>query len=183
MTEETGKLEINGWTIFAHPCFLDQFESLVEEVEALKQKLPQEYHKKNSAKRLAAIAKLGFETIPQDPGKDEYRQRGTLGENRKHWFRAKFSQQYRLFFRYHKRSKIIIFGWVNDDQMKRAYGSASDAYKVFGKMLDKGKPPEDWDELLAEASGIALSRLTDAIARVNKSDAAPHPAADFDLVS
>jgi toxin YhaV len=168
MTDEAGKLEINGWTIFAHPCFLDQFESLVEEVEALKQKLPQEFHKKNSAKRLAAIAKLAFETIPQDPGKDEYRQGSTLGDNRKHWFRAKFFQQYRLFFRYHKPGKIIILGWVNDDKTKRAYGSASDAYKVFGKMLDKGKPPENWDALLAEAACIALNRLTDAIAGVNK---------------
>jgi toxin YhaV len=169
MTDKTEKLAINGWIIFAHPCFLDQFESLVEEVEALKKKLPQEFHKNNSAKRLAAIAKLAFEIIPQDPEKDEYRQRGTLGESRKHWFRAKFFQQYRLFFRYHKPSKIIIFGWVNDNKTKRAYGSASDAYKVFGKMLDKGKPPDDWDTLLSEASGAVLNRLTDAaVTRNNK---------------
>jgi toxin YhaV len=149
------KLEINGWTIYAHPCFLEQFESLAAQVEELKRKLPQEYVQKNATKRLAAIAKLAFELIPQDPGKDEYRQGDTLGDDRKHWFRAKFFQQYRLFFRYHKSSKIIVFGWVNDDKTKRAYGAFSDAYRVFGKMLDKGQPPDDWDQLVKEAKSAS----------------------------
>lgn len=30
-----------------------------------------------------------------------------------HWFRAKFFQQYRRFFRYHQASKIIVYAWVN----------------------------------------------------------------------
>jgi toxin YhaV len=48
-----------------------------------------------------------------------------------HWFRAKFFQQYRLFFRYHRESRIIIYAWVNDEESKRAYESASDAYRTF----------------------------------------------------
>jgi toxin YhaV len=154
MTEDV-KLEINGWTIYAHPCFLEQFESLAGQVEELKQKLPQEYVQKNATKRLAAIVKLAFEVIPQDPEKDEYRQGDTLGDDRKHWFRAQFFQQYRLFFRYHKSSKIIVFGWVNDDKTKRAYGASSDAHRVFGKMLEKGQPPDDWDQLLKEAKSAS----------------------------
>jgi toxin YhaV len=152
MTEAADAVKINGWTIYAHPCFLEQFEALVADVEILRQKSPQEYQTKNAYKRLKAIAKLVFEVIPQDPEKDEYRQGDTLGEDRKHWFRAKFFQQYRLFFRYHKSSRTIIFGWVNDDKAKRAYGSATDAYRVFGKMLDKGRPPDDWKELLKQAA-------------------------------
>jgi hypothetical protein len=31
--------------------------------------------------------------------RDNYRQGGTLGEEYKHWFRAKFLQQFSLFFR------------------------------------------------------------------------------------
>lgn len=154
MTAEV-KLESHGWTIYAHACFLEQFEALAAEVAALQQKLPQEYVKKNATKRLAAIAKLAFEVIPQNPEKHEYRQGDTLGEDRKHWFRAKFFQQYRLFFRYHQASKVIILAWVNDDGTKRAYGSASDAYRVFGKMLDKGKPPDDWDQLFAQAKAAS----------------------------
>ena len=29
--------------------------------------------------------------------------------------------------------------------------SKTDAYRVFGKMLKSGHPPDDWDTLLAEA--------------------------------
>ncbi|WP_321787342.1 type II toxin-antitoxin system YhaV family toxin [Paraburkholderia sp. J94] len=159
--EQTPILVVNGWAIFAHPCFLDQLESLIEEVESLKRKLPEEYVRKNAAKRLAAIAKLAWELIPGDPEKPEYRQGDTLGDGRKHWFRAKFFQQYRLFFRFHKPSRTLILGWVNDDETKRAYGSASDAYRVFGKMLDRKRPPDDWDTLLVEARA-ATSRLTKA---------------------
>jgi toxin YhaV len=148
-------LRVHGWTIFAHPLFLDQLESLTQQVSALKQKDPAGYMKKNATKRLVAIAKLAFDVIPLDPGKPEYRQGATLGEGHKHWFRAKFFQQYRLFFRYHASSKVIVLAWVNDDDSKRAYESSDDAYRVFRKMLDAGHPPDDWDQLLAEAKSAA----------------------------
>lgn len=128
---------INGWSIFAHPVFLEQFEFLLEDVERLRQKDPVAYKKKNSTKRLAAISKLIFEIIPNDPTLPEYRQSSTLGPNYTHWHRAKFFQQYRLFFRYHQESKIIIYVWVNDEETKRAYDSKRDAYLVFTKMLKK----------------------------------------------
>lgn len=103
--------------MFAHPLFLDQFEELLTSVELLCQNDPQNYHKKNATKRLAEEAKLVFEVIPQDPTRSEYRQGTTLGAEYKHWFRAKFFQQYRLFFRYHQKSKIIVFAWVNNQNL------------------------------------------------------------------
>lgn len=144
-------LVINGWTIFAHPLFLDQVETITQQVDVLRQKDPNGFTKKNSTKRLAAIAKLAFEVIPQDPARAEYRQGNTLGEHHKHWFRAKFFQQYRLFFRYHAPSKVIIYAWVNDDDSKRAYESSDDAYRMFRKMLENGHPPSDWNKLIYEA--------------------------------
>jgi toxin YhaV len=144
-------LVVNGWTIFAHPLFLDQVETLIRQVEVHKQKDPAGYLKKNASKRLAAITKLAFEVIPQDPGRAEYRQGNALGENRKHWFRAKFFQQYRLFFRYHASSKVIVYAWVNDEDTKRAYESGDDAYRVYRKMLESGHPPDDCGSLLTEA--------------------------------
>lgn len=147
----TVPLIVNGWTIFAHPLFLDQLEAVTTQVESLRQKDPVGYLRKNASKRLAAIAKLAFEVIPQDPGRTEYRQGNTLGEERKHWFRAKFFQQYRLFFRYHLESKIIVYAWVNDEDTKRAYESDNDAYRVFRKMLESGHPPDDWQALLSQA--------------------------------
>ena len=152
---------VNGWSVFAHPLFLAQLQTLTLQVEALKAKDPQGYVKKNAAKRLAAIQKLAFEVIPQDPTRLEYRQGGTLGDEYKHWFRAKFFQQYRLFFRYHLQAKIIVLAWVNDEDTKRAYDSSDDAYRVFRKMLQNGHPPDDWDQLLAEAcaEGQRLQRF------------------------
>ena len=144
-------LIVNGWSIFAHPIFLDQLDSLTAQVEALKRKDPAGYVKKNAAKRLAAIAKLAFEVIPQDPSRPDYRQGNTLGDEHKHWFRVKFFQQYRLFFRFHAQAQVIVFAWVNDEDTKRAYENADDAYRVFRRMLDSGRQPSDWGQLLAEA--------------------------------
>ena len=144
-------LVVSVWTIIANPLFIAQIEALTRQVEALKQKDPAGYTKKNASKRLAAITKLAFEVIPQDPTRPEYRQGNTLGDDHKHWFRAKFFQQYRLFFRYHAPRKVIVFAWVNDEDTKRAYESSDDAYRVFRKMLESGHPPGDWSRLLAQA--------------------------------
>lgn len=157
---------IHGWTVFAHPLFMAQVEALAQEVEALKQKDPAGYVKKNATKRLAAIAKLAFDVIPQDPSRAEYRQGATLGAARKHWFRAKFFQQYRLFFRYHAGAWVIVYAWVNDDDTKRAYESSDDAYRVFRKMLESGHPPDDWDQLLSKAE-LAGNRLVQALNALN----------------
>ena len=154
-------LRIHGWTVFAHPLFLAQIETLAQQVQALKQADPEGYTKKNASKRLAAITSLAFEIVPQDPTRPEYRQGGTLGDDHRHWFRAKFFQQYRLFFRYHAPSKVLVLAWVNDESTKRAYDSSDDAYRVFRKMLERGHPPDDWQQLLdeAHAEGVRLQRF------------------------
>ncbi|MBD1865689.1 MULTISPECIES: type II toxin-antitoxin system YhaV family toxin [Trichocoleus] len=156
---------VNGWNVFTHSIFLKQIEELLTQVEHLRQKDPTNFQKKNAAKRLAAIAKLAFEVIPQDPTRTEYRQGDTLGDEYKHWFRVKFFQQYRLFFRYHQKSRVIVLAWVNDDNSKRAYGSSTDAYLVFRKMLESGHPPDSWDDLLAEAEAES-SRLNEVIQKL-----------------
>ena len=162
-------LVVNGWTVFAHPIFLDQLDTLITQVEALKRKDPAGYTKKNATKRLAAIAHLAFEVIPQDPARPEYRQGHTLGDEHKHWFRAKFFQQYRLFFRFHAQAKVIVFAWVNDKDTKRACESADDACRVFRRMLDSGRPPSDWGQLLVEARAESerLGRLASGDARTS----------------
>ncbi|MBE0593878.1 MAG: type II toxin-antitoxin system YhaV family toxin, partial [Gemmatimonadales bacterium] len=72
-----------------------------------------------------------------------------------------FFQQYRLFFRYHAQARVIVYGWVNDEDSKRAYGTVDDAYRVFRRMLDSGHPPSDWDSLMAEVrtEGERLARI------------------------
>jgi toxin YhaV len=151
-------ITVNGWALYAHPLFLGQLEKLTDAVERAREKDADAYASSANAKLLAAIAKLMFEVIPVDPARPEFRQGGTLGRARKHWFRAKFGNgRFRLFFRYSAAAKIIIFAWVNDSDTLRTYGSKSDAYAVFKTMLDKGNPPEDWEALLKASMELTES--------------------------
>jgi toxin YhaV len=150
-------LLLNDWIILAHPLFINQIASLLEEVGDLKIKDPINYRSKSATKKLAAIFHL-VKQIPNDPTLPEYRQGSTLGNENKHWFRVKFFQQYRLFFRYHLEKKIIIYAWVNDDNTKRAYDKKNDAYAVFKNMLANGNPPNSWDKLLKESDNQELTK-------------------------
>lgn len=156
-------VKINDWTIYAHPLFLDQLETLIAQVERARAKDIKGYKKKRAAKLLAAVLKVAFEDIPSDPTRDIYRQGDTLGNDYKHWFRAKFLQQFRLFFRFQRSTGggTIILAWVNDDTTLRAYESGADAYIVFRKMLERGNPPDDWPSLLktAPSAQARLKRL------------------------
>jgi len=165
---------VNGWTILVHPLFLQQVGRFGVELEKARAKNPETYLKKNAAKRLAAIMDLAFDKIPQNPAASIYLQGNSLGDDYKHWFRAKFFQQYRLFFRYDTSSKIIIYGWVNDDSTKRAYGSKTDAYAVFRGMLNAGHPPDDWNDLKRESDAEAQKRAEDGKPTVGEAMAGVH---------
>lgn len=159
-------MRVGEWTLFAHPCFLDQVERLVAAVESARERHPDRYTETADFKVLSAIAHLAFDRIPQDPTRAEYRQGGTLGQKRKHWFRARFGGgRFRLFFRFRTDVKVIVYAWVNDEDTLRTYGSRTDAYSVFARMLDGGNPPEAWDELLEQARSAEAVRRTEATAR------------------
>ena len=152
-------MQVNGWELFAHPLLLEQLDKLTAAVEKERSKKPKTYESGANSKVLSALHQLMFVTIPGDPTRPEYRQGGTLGADRKHWFRAKFGgQRFRLFFRYDSRAKIIIYAWVNDSDSLRTYGSKTDAYAVFRKMLDNGNPPDGWAGLLGAAKNVRASR-------------------------
>ena len=159
-------VEAHGWALFAHPCFLDQLDKLISAVERERKKHPDRAWTSANAKVLAAIAALAFDEIPRDPARMEYRQGGTLGRVRKHWFRAKFGGgRFRLVFRFRSDVRVIVYAWVNDEETLRTYGSRTDAYAVFGRMLDSGNPPNDWDELLAAARSAKAAERTRAAAK------------------
>ncbi|NJL18985.1 MAG: type II toxin-antitoxin system YhaV family toxin [Bdellovibrionaceae bacterium] len=154
-------VEVNGWKLFTHPVFLDQFEALVVEVEEERSKDPAGYRDKKKTKLLAAILKIAFEVIPRDPADRMFQQGKTLGKEYRHWRRAKFFEgRFRLFFRYSSAARIIVLAWVNDEETLRTYGSKTDAYAVFQGMLKKNRPPDDWDALLREAAGGVMRSET-----------------------
>jgi toxin YhaV len=156
-------MQVNGWELFAHSLLLDQLEKLMAAVETLKAKKPDDYQSSANFKLLAALYELMFVIVPVDPTRPQYRQANTLGDDYKHWFRAKFGgQRFRLFFRFDTKQKVIIYAWVNDEDTKRTYGSKNDAYAVFRKMLDNGNPPDDWAALLKTA------QTPEALARFQK---------------
>jgi len=146
-----GAVVVEGWTILAHPVFLDAMERLVSVVDDERASKPNAPPSGNT-KLLGHLLDLAFVKIPQDPGSAAYRHGGTLAD-RRHWFRGKTGGgRYRLFYRYDSRARIIIFAWVNDEDSLRTYGSKTDAYAVFARMLDSGDPPDTWEDLLKAAS-------------------------------
>jgi toxin YhaV len=151
-------VRVNGWLLLVDPLFLDQISELENRVRSDRTKYPDTYLARNAAKRLGAIRKLILQVIPANPASPNFRLGLSLGAQNKNWFRAKFFQQYRLYFRFDSKSKIIIYCWVNDDSTLRAYESKSDAYLVFERMLQQGEPPTSWEELLDRASGLVASR-------------------------
>ena len=60
--------------------------------------------------------------------------------------------RFRLFFRYNSKAAVIIYAWVNDENTLRKAGSGNDPYHLFGGMLRKGRPPDDWAALVKEAT-------------------------------
>lgn len=147
-------LRVNGWTLLFHGMMVGQLRSLAEAVRRARTKDPNGYRGNANVRVLAAVAKLVLSTIPQHPGHANYRIGNTMGEDYRHWSRAKFGQRFRLFFRYDSRAKIIIFAWVNDETTLRARGSKTDPYAVFKGMIERGNPPDSWDDLMTAAGDL-----------------------------
>lgn len=137
--------------MLTHPHFEDQYAKWKTQVQKLRAKKPDSYLQSDVTKRFAALDRMAFEVIPQNPDDPRFQIGNTLGEANRAWRRAKFGQQYRLFFRFDSKSKVIILGWVNDSDSLRAYGSKNDAYLVFAKFLGDGNPPTNWNDLIEQS--------------------------------
>jgi toxin YhaV len=144
----------NGWKLYSYPLFSDQLNVLVEKVEKLAKQSPETYTSEPAAKLLATIEDLIYKQIPSNPEAPQFRQGNTLGKENKHWFRAKFHQRYRLFFRFSTKHKVIVYAWLNDENTLRKAGAKTDPYTVFASMLKSGNPPQNLDDLLSRAAEI-----------------------------
>ena len=142
-------MQRHGWTLLFHEGVIDQLRKLWAAVQRAEHKAPQAFGSNANVKLFRALSQLIMEVVPSDPSRDEFRQGNTMGPAYRHWRRAKIGQRFRLFFRYDSKAKIIVFAWVNDEQTLRSSGSKSDPYAVFGKMLGRGSPPDDWAALVA----------------------------------
>jgi toxin YhaV len=109
------------------------------------------YQQQPLAKLLFAVQRLIFDAIPRNPNAAEFRQGNTLGVKNRQWFRAKFHQRYRLFFRFSSTEKVIVYAWMNDERTLRKAGAKTDPYHVFCEMLEAGDPPLTMEALLKQA--------------------------------
>lgn len=143
----------NGWTLYHHPLFRDQLNALIAEAETLAGRLSTEdYAQHPKVRLLARVRKIIFEDILRDPASRSYEQGNTLGPAHRHWRRAKFNQRFRIFFRFHTASRVIIYAWMNDESALRARGSRRDVYAEFERRLKAGEPPDGWNELFVESN-------------------------------
>lgn len=147
-------LTVDGWTLLFHDMMIGQVRNLADACFRARAADPDGYRSNTNVRVLAAIAKLVLHNIPDDPGRSDYRLGNTMGEDYRHWSRAKFGSRFRLFFRYDSTARIIVFAWVNDEKTLRARGSRSDPYAVFKAMLGRDNPPDTWKALLAAAKDL-----------------------------
>lgn len=151
-------MQVNEWTLLTHPAFAEPFLKLIDEVEFLASKDPNNFISHPKAKLLARIKELILKEIPENPNSPEFEQGNTLGKDQRHWKRAKFLGRFRLFFRFSSKYKVIIYAWVNDENTLRKAGAATDPYTVFEKRLLSGNPPSNWEELLAQSHDLLPSK-------------------------
>ena len=144
-------MEVNGWRLFQYPLFESQLKKLTEAVEQLSIRQGDAYRGHPKTKLLATIHRYITESIPRDPNAAEFRQGDTLGPDNRHWFRAKFHQRYRLFFRFSTKERVIVYVWMNDEFTLRKAGSKTDVYAVFRSMVNAGDPPRTLEALLKRA--------------------------------
>src|SRR5271169_6481691 len=149
-------MEVNGWRLFQYPLLENQLQKLTEAVEQLSISQPDTYKEHPKTKLLATIHGYVTKIIPRDPHAPEFRQGDTLGPDNRHWFRAKFHQRYRLFYRFSSKNRVIVYVWVNDEFTLRKAGSRTDPYEVFKSMLNAGDPPRTLEDLLQHAKELRV---------------------------
>ncbi len=150
-------MEATGWRLFVHPLFEGQLDRLISRVEVMAAREPKDFLAHPAAKLLITIRRYILETIPRDPAAPEFRLGNALGPDNKHWFRAKFHQRYRLFYRFSSQQKIIIYTWVNDEFSLRKAGAKTDPYTIFKAMLKRGELPDTFEDLLRQSRRLRPS--------------------------
>ncbi len=110
-------MQRHGWTLLFHGCLIEQLQKLKAASDRAEASDPFGFASNANVKLYRALSQLIFETVPDDPAREEYRQGNTMGTAYRHWRRAKIGRRFRLFFRYDSKLKVIVFSWVNDDRL------------------------------------------------------------------
>ena len=144
-------VERNGWSVYFHPIFDQQFDQQTETVEALLSKLSEEcisqekYQVHSDVKLLGTLIELLEDRIPSDPLASRF----SLRDDLKSFSRVKhlgLPSRYRLFFKVFPDTQRIVILWLGHPRRKG--DKKRDCYEVFKKMVSKGQFPTAFDELV-----------------------------------
>ena len=139
----------NGCKIYFHPAFLQDYNELVSRTDQLKLRLsPDEFAKHPQVKLLKSLIRLITEIIPADPTATYFQLHGDLS-NYKRVKKMGLEKRHRLFFKYNEDKKEIVILWLG---FPRKQGDKRDCYTVFTKMVESGKFPDSFKELVEDSS-------------------------------
>lgn len=147
---------VNGWSLFAHRAFVEAFENLLEQVEALAEEDPHGFHHHPLYKLFHKVKDCVFVRVPAEPMSRRF-VGGDAFAGHSHWRRAKHGMpnRYRLFFQFRSEApKSIIFAWFNSEDTLRKAGSRTDCYTVFVRMVERGEIPDDFETLLGTSKHL-----------------------------
>jgi toxin YhaV len=99
-------LVVKGWSIVAHPKWLEKFSLWIATVD--------ERRAPDRAQPLAALTRLAFGTIPENPLRPEYRAPAATCDADGHWHAAEYWPQSRLFFRCDPDARLLIYAWFEE---------------------------------------------------------------------
>ena len=77
-------IEVNGWKIYFHSVFNEQFQELIESSVKFKERdTPKQYKERFKPKLLKALQREIKESIPNDPFSKDFELRGDLSDYRR----------------------------------------------------------------------------------------------------
>jgi toxin YhaV len=139
----------NGCKIYFHPAFLEYYNELVSRTKKLESKRsPDEFAKHPEVKLLKSLIRLITEVIPADPNATYFKLHGDLSNYRR-VKKMGLEKRHRLFFKYNEDKKEIVILWLG---FPRKQGDKKDCYTVFTKMVESGKFPDSFKELVEDSS-------------------------------
>jgi len=138
-------IEKNGWKIYFHPLFYQQWQKLVNRVKYLKEILASEQFITHIDVKLLKALDLGIkDKIPAHPLASYF----SLKKPLQKYSRLKkmgLPSRYRLFFKVFKEANTIIILWLG---FPRKEGDKKDCYNVFAKLVKNGEFPESLETFL-----------------------------------
>lgn len=146
------------WNKFWHSCFENHYLQLLNIVEDLIIKDPDNFYNHPHYKFFESVTDCIENRIFIDPENKEFLLGNTLGKKNRNWRRAKngMPQRYRLFFKFSSTKSEIILAWLNDGKSIRKAGSKNDVYEEFKRLLASGKIPNTYNELIKSSSKFKL---------------------------